>query len=85
MNFPFRLGTTSYIIPAGILPNVHYLADRVQDVELILFDLDGGPSNLPTPDQTAELRQVAAHKHLTYTVHLPLDLRMDDNGGPTHI
>ena len=85
MNFPFRLGTTSYIIPAGILPNVHYLSDKVQDVELILFDLDGGPSNLPTPDQAAELRRVAVDNHLTYTVHLPLDLRMADDGTTAHI
>ena len=37
---PFRLGTTSYIIPADILPNVRYLADKVDDIELVLFEAD---------------------------------------------
>jgi len=85
MKFPFRLGTSSYIIPADILPNVYYLAGKVQDVELVLFDVDGGPSNLPTPAQIAELHSFAADHDLTFTVHLPLDLRMAADGGPAHI
>ena len=32
MNYPFRLGTTSYIIPAGLLENIHYLAGKVQEL-----------------------------------------------------
>ena len=82
--FPFRLSTSSYIIPADILPNVRYLAGKVQDVELVLFEVDDGPSNLPTPAQIAELRALAADHDLTYTVHLPLDLRLADDGSPRH-
>jgi len=85
MKFPFRLGTSSYIIPADILPNVHYLDGKVQDVELVLFDVDGGPSNLPTPAQIAELHSFADDHELTFTVHLPLDLRTAVDGGPNHI
>ncbi len=85
MNYPFRLGTTSYIIPADILTNVHYLADKVRDVELVLFDIDAGPSNLPTTAEIAELCSIAAAHDLTFTVHLPLDLRMSDDGSPGHI
>jgi sugar phosphate isomerase/epimerase len=85
MNYPFRLGTTSYIIPADILPNVRYLAGKVQDVELVLFEVDDGPNNLPTREQIAELRRLAAENGLTYTVHLPLDLRLADDGSPRHI
>ncbi len=29
---------TSYIVPADILPNLRYLAGKVQDVELVLFE-----------------------------------------------
>ena len=29
---PFRLGTSSYIIPADILPNVDFLKDKVDDI-----------------------------------------------------
>lgn len=76
--YPFRLGATSYIIPADIVPNVHYLAGKVRDVELVLFEVDDGPSNLPTPEQTAELRAFATANDLTYTVHLPLDLHISN-------
>lgn len=84
-NYPFRLGTTSYIIPAGLLSNLRHLAGKVQDVELVLFDLDGGPSNLPDPAQIAELRTFAAANDLTFTVHLPLDLRLGDDGDHKHL
>ena len=43
----FRIGATSYIIPADILPNVEYLAPQVDDVELVLFETDEYGSNLP--------------------------------------
>ncbi len=68
----FRLGTSSYIIPADILPNVEFLKDRVQDIELILFESDEY-SNLPNTDTIARLREAAVAHDLTYTVHFPLD------------
>ena len=43
----FRIGTTSYVIPDDILPNVEYLASRVDDVQLVLFETDEYGSNLP--------------------------------------
>jgi sugar phosphate isomerase/epimerase len=85
INFPFRLGTTSYIIPADILPNLHYLAGKVQDVELVLFEVDDGPNNLPTPAQVNEMNRLAREYGLTYTVHLPLDLRLADDGSLRHV
>ncbi len=84
--FPFRLGTTSYIIPADILPNVRYLAGKVRDIELVLFEVDEeGPdspaaSNLPDASLCAELRRLAALYDLSWTVHLPLDLRLAEDG-----
>jgi sugar phosphate isomerase/epimerase len=77
---PFRLGTTSYIIPDDILPNARYLAGKVQDIELILFEVDDGPNNLPSPDVIDELSKIAQNHDLTYTVHLPLDLKLGDDG-----
>ena len=79
-NFPFRLGTSSYIIPADILPNAHYLAGKVRDIELILFEVDDGPNNLPSADVIEELIQIAGQSDLTYTVHLPLDLKLGEDG-----
>jgi sugar phosphate isomerase/epimerase len=74
-----RVGTTSYIIPDEILPNVEYLAPLVDDVQLVLFDTDEYGSNLPDPDLVARLRLLADEHGLTYTVHLPLDLRLGDD------
>ncbi len=74
----FRIGATSYIIPADILPNVEYLASFVDDVELVLFETDEYGSNLPDAALCARLAGLAKAHALTYTVHLPLDLRLGD-------
>ena len=77
----FRLGTTSYILEADLVSNARYLAGRgLSDMELVLFDLDDGRSNLPERETVAELNALARSHDLTYTVHLPLDI----NGTPDH-
>lgn len=81
----FRIGTTSYIIPADILPNVEFLAPRVDDVQLVLFETDEYGSNLPDAALCARLNELAAAHDLTFTVHLPLDLRLGDGGEATHV
>ncbi len=81
----FRVGTTSYIVPDNILPNVEYLAPLVDDVELVLFETDEYGSNLPDARQVARLRELAAQQNLTYTVHLPLDLRLAEDGSAGHV
>ena len=73
--FPFRLGTTSYIIPAGIEPNVRALAPWIDDVELVLFESDE-VSNLPSEADVTVLADLAERHSLTYTVHLPLDTQL---------
>lgn len=70
----YRLGTTSYIKPDAILPNVRWLKDYVQDVELVLFEVDDGPNNLPKAEEIRTLIDISHDSGLTYTVHLPLDL-----------
>jgi sugar phosphate isomerase/epimerase len=81
----FRLGTTSYILPDDILPNVRFLADKVQDIELVLFEVDNGPNNLPSPEVVGELAALAETHDLTFTVHLPLDLRLGAGGDEGHV
>ncbi|MDA3832377.1 MAG: cobamide remodeling phosphodiesterase CbiR, partial [Spirochaetales bacterium] len=71
-DMPCRLGTTSYIIPEDILPNLRFLADRVDDVELVLFESDEY-SNLPSIADVAEMAEIGKDNDLTFTVHLPLD------------
>lgn len=74
---PFRIGTSSYIIPDDILPNVRWLAGKVRDIELVLFDIDEY-CNIPDADQARELKKLAAVNDLSYTVHLPLNLNFSD-------
>ena len=79
----FRFGTTSYIIPADILPNAEWLAGRVDDIQLVLFETDTHGSNLPDAALRQRLRGLTASHGLTYSVHLPLDLRLADGGAAT--
>ena len=72
---PLRLGTTSYILPADILPNVEFLAPLVDDVELVLFESDE-ISNLPSAETVRALRRLAWDQRLSYTVHLPMDAHL---------
>jgi sugar phosphate isomerase/epimerase len=78
---PFRVGTTSYIIEDDLVPNASYLAQRVQEMQLVLFDLPAGPSNLPDPQTVDALRTIGTECDLTYTVHLIEDLRLNNVDG----
>ncbi|RME36673.1 MAG: hypothetical protein D6793_05375 [Thermoflexia bacterium] len=71
----FRLGSTSYVYPADILPNVQRLAGLVEDVELVLFEIPQA-SNLPDIRTIEGLREVARRYRISYTVHLPTDLQL---------
>ncbi|MDD5724774.1 MAG: cobamide remodeling phosphodiesterase CbiR [Candidatus Omnitrophica bacterium] len=73
----FRIGTTSYIYPDEILPNVDKLKDKIGDIELVLFEF-GKDSNIPSPVEVKKLRRLSREHDFTYTVHLPLDI---DLGG----
>jgi sugar phosphate isomerase/epimerase len=84
-NLPFRIGTTSYIIPADILPNARYLAGKVQDIQLVLFEMEDSQNNLPDTSAVSELNDLATQYGLSYTVHLPLDLRLGANGNVSHV
>ena len=72
---PFRIGTTSYIYPDDILPNVHKLKGRVDDIELVLFEANNA-GNIPTQKGLKELKRISSEWDLTYTVHLPLDINL---------
>lgn len=82
---PFRIGSTSYVIPDHIVPNVTFLGPLVDDVQLVLFETDEHGANLPDADQIRRLNELARKHDLTYTVHLPLDLRLGDAGEDGHV
>jgi len=79
--FSFRLGTSSYIIPTDILSNLEYLKEKVDDVEILLFESDK-ISNIPTNDTVLAMKDIADQYNLTYTIHLPLDIQLG-NGDET--
>ncbi len=71
--FPFRLGTTSYILPAGYADNVAFLGPLVDDVELLFFESDG-VCPLSERTEVRRLLKLKTKHNLSYTLHLPLDL-----------
>ena len=81
----FSVGNNLIHYPDDILPNARFLAGQVRDIELVLFELDEGPSNLPGPQLIRELQNLARAADLSYTVHLPLDLRLGANGDEQHV
>ena len=74
---PFRLGTSSYIIPADIEPNVRALAPLIDDIELVIFESDEF-SNLPDKEIVRNLAEIKGRNNLSFTVHLPLDSNLGD-------
>jgi sugar phosphate isomerase/epimerase len=76
---PFSLGATSYVVDSGLCDNASFLAGKVDDMELVLFDLPDGTSNLPSPAERCALAEIGKAYHLTYSVHLPLDLSLQPN------
>jgi sugar phosphate isomerase/epimerase len=42
--------------------------------------VDDAPNNLPSMEVMEELSQIAHHQDVTYTVHLPLDLKLGEDG-----
>lgn len=65
-----RIGTTSYIIPGDIIPNLQFLKHAVENIELVIFDSEGR-SNLPSKSSILEMSIIAQDTGLTFTVHLP--------------
>jgi len=68
--FPFKLGTTSYIIPDDIIPNAQVLAPIVDDIELVLFE-SPEISNIPSHKDIQTLHHLGEEHGCGYTIHLP--------------
>lgn len=68
-----QIGTTSYIYPDNIIPNVNQLINLVDDIEIVLFE-GKDHSNLLSIDDVKTLRKISDETGISYTVHLPIDL-----------
>jgi sugar phosphate isomerase/epimerase len=75
--FNFKLGTTSFIYPDDIIPNVIKLGPFFDEIELLIFE--SIPSEvLPSVDNIRELELLAREFDLTYNIHLPVDISFTD-------
>ncbi len=74
-NFPFRLGCTSWVLPDYILPNVEFLAGKIEAIQLLIFE-DDSTSNYPTADEVKRLVELAEDNDMVYSVHLPMYQRL---------
>ena len=76
--FPFRLGTTSFIYPDSYAANVKTLGPYLDEIELLFFE-SGPTDSFSGNRQIRELADLAAEYDLSYNVHLPLDISPGDS------
>lgn len=72
---PFKLGTTSFIFPDHIIPNVKKLGPFFDEIELLIFESQPA-FVLPSKDNVKELLYLSLQHDLTYNIHLPTDLNL---------
>lgn len=72
--YPFRTGCTSYVIPDSIIPNIEFLADKIDDAELVLFESKGF-SNLLSDKEILRLEHIGRDSGITYSIHFPIDIK----------
>ena len=53
---------------ADLLPNAAFLAAHVQDMQLVLFEVPDGPSNLPSPQDVAKLAALGIADHFDHVL-----------------
>ena len=75
--FPFRLGTTSYIYPDQIVPNVAKLTPFLDEIELVLFESEG-QDNYPDEAELRSLMNFCLNGEVDFNVHLPIDIFLGD-------
>lgn len=72
---PFALGTTSFIYPDHILPNVKKLGLVFDEIELLVFE--SSPREvLPSKKEVETLLALSRDLDVTYNIHLPTDVSL---------
>jgi len=72
---PFKLGTTSFIFPDHIVPNVKKLGPFFDEIELLVFE--SMPEDvLPSKEDVTTLLSLSQDLDLTYNIHLPTDVSL---------
>jgi adenosylcobalamin phosphodiesterase len=74
---PFRLGTTSFIYPDHIIPNVRKIGAFFDEIELLVFE--SMPKGvLPSRKDIRVLEQLSGELDLSYNIHMPTDISLTD-------
>jgi sugar phosphate isomerase/epimerase len=71
--YPFRLGTTSFIYADSYIPNVKLLGPWLDEIELLFFE-SNAVDDFPSKEEIRELSRLAGVHHISYNVHLPIDI-----------
>lgn len=71
----FKLGTTSFIYPDHIVPNVKKLGHHFDEIELLIFE-SKPLAHLPSSAEIDELAKLSTELSVTYNVHLPTDVSL---------
>jgi len=73
----FKLGTTSFIYPDNIIPNVKKLGLKFDEIELLIFESE--PFDvIPSKTEINELAKLSDQLNVSYNVHLPIDISITD-------
>jgi sugar phosphate isomerase/epimerase len=73
--FPFKISAPSYLLPSGYIENVTYLMDKVDDIQLLVFDaLKEDP--LLKKESLTTLEYLAKDAGITYSVHMPVQPKL---------
>jgi sugar phosphate isomerase/epimerase len=75
MKRPFRIGTTSFIYPDHILPNVRKTGRFFDEIELLIFESDPD-TVLPDKKEIAGLARLSQTLEVAYNIHLPTDVSL---------
>lgn len=78
--FPFKLGTTSYILPVkddSLVSNVSFLKDSFDMVQLLFFGREY-LDEVMTQRIIMDLGAIRSETGLSYTIHMPSDLELLD-------
>lgn len=75
--FPFKVGAPSYLLPTGYIENVTYLVDKVDDIQLLVFDsLPDDP--LFKKGTLKTLQYLVKEQGVTFSVHMPVKPKLFD-------
>ncbi len=66
---PFKISAPSYVLPADYIANILYLQDKVDDIQLLLFD-SSADDPLFQKDNLSTILYLAGGSNLTFSAHM---------------